>query len=283
MLCRHSGIWRVALCASLFMLAPLAAARGEPQRPAAPEAVAAPTAGDDGANAQLRFQAGSAAYEAGDFTTAIQEWKAAQLLRPAPLLDFNIGLAYERLGRPRAACKYYLQYFAQVPNAPERAEIEARLQCRDARAVTQPGVVASQASVAPGAPVVPGVAPVGPTVVTAAPQVAVPTAPPGGVYAPPPIRAYGGGYGAYPGAQPYVAGAPRRGAAPHVVVSQTKVRKSRWWIVFPVLAGAAATVGIVALVAGASSNSHPRSRPDIFDLTSLPSIPPQGGAPLVRF
>ncbi|HEX2572011.1 MAG TPA: hypothetical protein VH877_20880 [Polyangia bacterium] len=253
----RQSLWRVALCASLFVLAPLAA-RGEPQ--------AAQAAGGD--EAQLRFQAGSAAYEAGDFTTAIQEWKAAQLLKPAPLLDFNIALAYEQLGRVNAACKYYRRYFEQVPQAPERAEIETRLHCDGAQAAVPPLGTGAPPVGTPGVAVAPsGAAPVG--------AVAPPgTAPVGGAYARPPFVAAPG--------RPAVAGVGR-GAAPRpVVVAQTKVKKSRWWIVFPVVAGAAATVGIVALVAGASSASRPRHYPD-FDLTALPGGPSQTGAPLFRF
>lgn len=261
MIHRQSGIRRVALCASLFILAPLVPAYGEP---------AAVAPGND--EAQLHFQAGSAAYETGDFTTAIQEWKAAQLLRAAPLLDFNIGLAYEQLGRSQAACKYYRRYFEQVPQAPERAEIEARLHCGEAQAAVLPGAAAPPAALPPGAQ---GGAAAGPPVATAAPPGAVAVAPPGAAYARPPV-------GVYPGNPPYAAARPR-GAVPRTAaVVHTKARKSRWWIVFPVLVGAAATVGIVALVVGASS-PRPRSHIPDLDLVSLPSAPSPGGAPLFRF
>jgi tetratricopeptide (TPR) repeat protein len=243
--------------------------------------LAAVAPGND--DAQLHFQAGSAAYEAGDFTTAIQEWKAAQLLRPAPLLDFNIGLAYERLGRQNAACKYYRRYLEQVPQAPERAEIEARLHCGEAQAATPPGG-APPAAIPPGAPGAPVASPAGPPVATpTAPQAAVPATPPGGGYAP------GGVYarppaGAYPGGRLPAVSTKSGSTAPRpVATTQTKARKNRWWIVFPVLAGAAATVGIVALVVGASGSSRPRPRYDDFDLTSLPSAPSQSGATLFRF
>ena len=267
---RQFGIRRVALCASLFILGPLAPARGEPQAGAVTQAA---SGGDE---AQLHFQAGSTAYETGDFTTAIQEWKAAQLLRPAPLLDFNIGLAYEQLGRPHAACKYYRRYFEQAPQAPERAEIETRLHCNEAQAAVPHGAAYPPAAVPPAPPPGAPTAPGGLAVATAAPRGAVPATPPGATYGRPPAAAY-------PGSLPYATSPSRRGAVPRTTtVVQTKPRKSRWWIVFPVLAGAAATVGIVALVAGASSGPR-RPRYDDFDLTSVPSAPSQGGAPLFRF
>lgn len=264
---RQSGIRRVALCASLFVFGSLAPVYGEPQSAGGQAAVG----GDE---AQLRFQAGSAAYEAGDFTTAIQEWKAAQLLRPAPLLDFNIGLAYEQLGRSQAACKYYRRYLEQAPQAPERAEIEARLHCNEAQAGVPPSGGSLPAAVPPGAPGAPG-APGG-TVVGVAPSGAVAATPPGATYGRPPG-------GAYLGSPPSATNATRRGAAPRsATVVQTKAKKSRWWIVFPVLVGAAAAVGIVALVAGASSGPR-RPRYEDLTVTSVPSAPSQGGAPLFRF
>jgi tetratricopeptide (TPR) repeat protein len=269
MLHRQPGVWRVALCASLFMLVPFAPARGEPQPPVPPAAAAAPAPNtDDLANAQLHFQAGSTAYEAGDFTTAIQEWKAAQQLRPAPLLNFNIGLAYEQLGRSRAACKYYLRYFAEVPQAPERQDIEARLKCSEALATTQPSAVP------PPAASPPGTSPVPPPSTAAAPG-SIPATQRGATAARPPS-------GASPGAPSSSASANRRAAAARAAATPpTKAKKSRWWIVFPVLAGAALAVGIVALAAGASQGSRPPSRD--FDLTPLPSDLSQGGAPLFRF
>ena len=52
-------------------------------------------------------------------------------LSPSPVLSYNIGLSYDRLGNSASAITYYQQYLQGVPNAPNRAEVEqsiARLQ-----------------------------------------------------------------------------------------------------------------------------------------------------------
>src|SRR5947209_3110375 len=75
---------------------------------APPAAAAAPAPSNDDAMAQAKqhFETGRNAYNAGDYVTAIREFKAAEQLRPSPILDYNIGLANEKLGKRRVAVKY---------------------------------------------------------------------------------------------------------------------------------------------------------------------------------
>src|SRR5690348_3624555 len=82
---------------------------------AAPPATAAPPANDDATMAQAKqhFETGRNAYNAGDYVTAIREFKAAEQLRPSPILDYNIGLANEKLGKRRVAVKYYKRYLEE--------------------------------------------------------------------------------------------------------------------------------------------------------------------------
>jgi hypothetical protein len=79
------------------------------------------------ATARQHFEAGRKAFDANDFVTAIREFKAAAALRPAPLLDYNIGLANERLGRRRVALRYFRRYLDGAPAAKDRADVEARI------------------------------------------------------------------------------------------------------------------------------------------------------------
>src|SRR5690349_7243874 len=105
-------------------------AQGEAKPAEAPPPTAAPAAGgDDAAMAQAKthFETGRNAYNAGDYVTAIREFKAAEALRPSPILDYNIGLANEKLGKKRVALKYYNRYLEQMPNAPNRAEVDGRI------------------------------------------------------------------------------------------------------------------------------------------------------------
>jgi len=79
------------------------------------------------AQAQAHFQAGRDAFQANDFARAVQEFKAAQALRYSPKLDYNIGMAYERMNKPRAAAKYYRRYLEQMPGAPNTSEVQQKI------------------------------------------------------------------------------------------------------------------------------------------------------------
>lgn len=79
------------------------------------------------AEAKRHFEAGKNAYTAGDYQTAIREFKAAEALRPSATLAYNIGLANEKLGKRRVALKYYKRYLEGAPNASNRPEVEGRI------------------------------------------------------------------------------------------------------------------------------------------------------------
>ena len=92
----------------------------------APVAVRAqPT--DTVAEARQHFQTGKQLFDAGDFRGAIREFEAANKLAPAPLLLFNIGLAYERLGEAGPALQYFKAYLEQMPNASNRSLVEIKI------------------------------------------------------------------------------------------------------------------------------------------------------------
>src|SRR5262249_25167517 len=76
------------------------------------------------AQAKAHFEAGRAAYEAADYPRAVGEFQAAMALRPSPILEYNIGLALEGMGRNRAALKRYRSYLQQKPDAQNRKEVE---------------------------------------------------------------------------------------------------------------------------------------------------------------
>ena len=90
------------------------------------------------AQAKQHFEAGRNAYNAQDYITAIREFKAAEALRPSPLLAYNIGLANEKLGKRRVALKYYHRYLEQMPNAQNRPEVEGRIQQLEAEVASLP-------------------------------------------------------------------------------------------------------------------------------------------------
>ena len=110
------------------------------QQAEAPAAAPAPAAAGDDAMAQAKqhFETGRNAYNAGDYVTAIREFKQAEQLRPSPILDYNIGLANEKLGKRRVAIKYYKRYLELQPNAANKAEVEGKVTALEAAIASEP-------------------------------------------------------------------------------------------------------------------------------------------------
>ena len=79
------------------------------------------------AQAKAHFETGKGHYQARDYSAAIREFKAAYQLRPSPLLDYNIGLAYDQQGKGRSAARHYRRYLEARPDADNRAEVEQRI------------------------------------------------------------------------------------------------------------------------------------------------------------
>jgi tetratricopeptide (TPR) repeat protein len=212
-----------------------------------PPSPAPPAAGDDQALAQAKqhFEAGKAAFQARDFPAAIREFKAAAALRPSPILDYNIGLANEQLGKPKVAAKYFRRYLAARPDAENRAEVEAKIAAAD-QSAQQPASTsqAQQANEDVGAPP----APVGQQ---------------------PQYQGQGQGSDPYAGYQP-----PPPTGGPTYTTKPPK-KKSYWWVVFPVLGGVTLlTIIIVAYVLAyqaATNVTYPA-------LNALPTSPSLGNS-----
>jgi hypothetical protein len=77
--------------------------------------------------AARHFQLGSEAYARSDFQRALEEFQAARRVVPRPELDFNIGRVYDRLDEPARAIEAYARYVAAMPDAPDAAEVRARI------------------------------------------------------------------------------------------------------------------------------------------------------------
>ena len=189
----------------------------------APAAAAAP-AGDDATMAQAKqhFETGRNAYNAGDYVTAIREFKAAEALRPSPILSYNIGLANEKLGKRRVAVKYYRRYLEQQPNAANRGEVEQKVTTLEAAIAAEPPPAANAQ---PG-----GTAP--------QPGVEQP-----GDMPPPDPNAQPGAAAATPGYDPYASTAPPGGQP---VAAKPAKKKSYWWI--GLIIGGAVTLTVVIAV-----------------------------------
>ena len=198
-------------------------AQGEAKPAEAPPAAAPAPAvgGEDAAMAQAKqhFETGRNAYNAGDYMTAIREFKAAEQLRPSPILDYNIGLANEKLGKRRVAVKYYKRYLELQPNAANKAEVEGKVSALEAEIAAQP--VPPPGGTAPQ----PGAQP--------ETQADMPPADP---------NAQPGAAAAQPGYDPYASTAPPG----QPVAAKPAKKKSYWWI--GLIIGGAVTLTVVIAV-----------------------------------
>jgi tetratricopeptide (TPR) repeat protein len=74
--------------------------------------------------ARRHFEAGSQAFQRGDYPRAEIEFRGAYAITKDPLLYYNIGQSQHRRGHLEAAIKSYRSYLAGVPDAEDRAEVE---------------------------------------------------------------------------------------------------------------------------------------------------------------
>jgi hypothetical protein len=249
-------------------------ATAEPSPPASASAGAAAAgsatgapASDDATMAQAKqhFEAGRNAYNGGDYVGAIREFKAAEQLRPSPILDYNIGLANEKLGKRRVAVKYYKRYLEQQPNAANKAEVDQRVQSLEAAIAAQPPPAATAQ---PG-----GTAPQPPP-----PQAQPDSEQPSDM--PPPDPNARAGAPAQPGYDPYASPAPPG----QRVAAKPAKKRSLWWVWLIVAGGVTITVGIIVVFAllatSATSTTYPADHGGALDRIQRPDT---GGVTLFRF
>jgi tetratricopeptide (TPR) repeat protein len=228
------------------------------------QALAQPAGDPTLAEAKAHYEAGRAAYEARDYARAVSEYEAANRLKQAPKLYFNIGLAYEGMGRAAEAAANYRQYLALMPDAENRADVERRMAALDQKAAQQPPppVVAPPPDTATPPPPDTAMPPQptqpvqqGETVPAPPPEPGMQPTQPAQAQPPyqyPPGYSPSDPYGGYVAPRPYV---PRK-------------RASRWWIPVVVVGSIAVTIGIIALVAWAAN--HNTTNPVTGCLTANP-------------
>jgi tetratricopeptide (TPR) repeat protein len=66
-------------------------------------------------------------FRVGEFDKAVKEWKYAYKLKPIPVLQFNIAQAYRLGGHYEDARFAYRQYLDELPDPPNKAEVESRI------------------------------------------------------------------------------------------------------------------------------------------------------------
>lgn len=92
------------------------------------------------------FAAGEAAYAAGRFEDAYTYFQHAYELSPRPALLYNLGLAAASAGHEREAVAAFERYLSEVPDAPNRVIIEARLTSMRAEIAEEEAVAARLAA-----------------------------------------------------------------------------------------------------------------------------------------
>lgn len=89
---------------------------------------AEPASAADDEVARGLFQAGKAAYENGKYEDALQLFEQAHARSGRPQLLFNIGQTAERVRQDEKALEVFRAYLTQVPDAPNRVYVEARIE-----------------------------------------------------------------------------------------------------------------------------------------------------------
>lgn len=80
------------------------------------------------------FQESARAYREGRFQAAVELLLEARRLKAEPVLLYDLGRAYEALGKPREAAEAYAQYIEEEPQAADRKAIEGRISTLRAQA-----------------------------------------------------------------------------------------------------------------------------------------------------
>jgi tetratricopeptide (TPR) repeat protein len=78
-------------------------------------------------SARTHYAAGVAAYSAGRFREAVDEFLAADRLAARPALSYNIARAYDRLGDTAKALQYYREYLRREAAPANAAETKDRV------------------------------------------------------------------------------------------------------------------------------------------------------------
>ncbi len=78
--------------------------------------------------AKLAALEGKKAFEQGDYATAIRKYEAAQQLKPAPLLLFNLAQSHRFAGHVELATRYFRGYLTTSPPPVQARAIEALIE-----------------------------------------------------------------------------------------------------------------------------------------------------------
>jgi tetratricopeptide (TPR) repeat protein len=106
---------------------------------------------DSSAEAKQHFEEGTKAFNLGEFPRAVTEYKAAYQAKPDPVFLYNIAQAYRLHGDLQQAVFFYRTFLNNMPNAPNKREVERRITTLEAQIAQQKAV----ATTPPNTPVAP--------------------------------------------------------------------------------------------------------------------------------
>ena len=129
--------------AALLLFAVIAASRLAVAQTASPEETA-----------RQHHERGTMHYNLGQFEDAIAEYRKGYEQKPDPIFLFNIAQTYRQLGAHEKALFFYQRYFSSAPDAPNRAEVQARI------AELEPLVSADRHALAAAPPSEPALSPI---------------------------------------------------------------------------------------------------------------------------
>lgn len=84
-------------------------------------------AADDVAAARAHYERGKRAYDLGHFAEAAREYELAYQAKDDSALLFNLGQAHRLAGDYAQALLAYKAFLRNVPDAPNRTEVDARI------------------------------------------------------------------------------------------------------------------------------------------------------------
>ena len=88
-------------------------------------------------SAAEHYRLGVGHYKEGQYALAISEFRAADAIRPSPVLSFNEAQCYEKLADLPNAKAAYQDYLRRAPNADDRPAIEATIASIDQKLAQQ--------------------------------------------------------------------------------------------------------------------------------------------------
>jgi len=130
---------------------------------------------------KIHYERGQRAYDIGKYADAIDEYAKVYEIGGSPTMLFNIAQAHRLNNQLPEALRFYRRYLQRAPNAPNRADVEAKIADLE-KSVDERGR-------APSAAAAPPVTTPAPPALTPAPPAtapAPPAPPPARVEAPPP-------------------------------------------------------------------------------------------------